>query len=70
MTKMHEKMQSKMVEIRRTEGPVKCDELIQSHMTEMQEMMKMMQGMSGGKSMMGRGGMIGGQQTGANGGCR
>ena len=62
MRQMHEhmqKMQAQMEQIRRTEDPDKRDELIQSHMASMQDMMKMMQGMHGGKSMMGPGGMMG-----------
>ena len=61
-----QKMRTQMAEIHRTEDPDKRDELIQSHMADMQEMMKMMQGMHGGKSMMGQGmtggKMMGGQQ--------
>ena len=56
---MMQKMQAQMVEIRRTEDPDKRDELIQSHMADMQRMMKMMQDMHGDKSMMGAGGMMG-----------
>ncbi|MGB7932356.1 MAG: hypothetical protein WCH04_09030 [Gammaproteobacteria bacterium] len=62
MMQMHEQMQkmhAQMEEIRRTEDPDKRDELIQSHMADMQGMMKMMQDMHGDKPMMGPGGMMG-----------
>jgi len=65
MMPMHahmQKMRAQMAEIHRTEDPDKRDELIESHMTDMQGMMKMMHGMREGQSMMGQGGMMGGQQ--------
>ena len=62
MMPMHEhmqKMHAQMEEIRRTEDTDKRDELIDAHMTEVQNMMKMMQDMHGGKPMLGPGGMMG-----------
>ena len=64
MNEHMQKMRTQMAEIHRTEDPDKRDELIQSHMADMQAMMKMMQGMHGGKSMMGQGGMMGQGMTG------
>ena len=62
MKPMHEhlqKMRTQMAEINRTEDPDKRDELIESHMADMQSMMKMMHGMREQQSMMGKGGMMG-----------
>ena len=62
MMPMHEhmqKMRAQMAEIHRTKDPDKRDELIESHMADMQGMMKMMHGMREGQSMMGQGGMMG-----------
>jgi hypothetical protein len=64
MQEQMQKMRSQMDEIHRTKDPDKRNELIQAHMESMQEMMKMMQGMHGGQSMMGPGGMPGGNMTG------
>jgi hypothetical protein len=52
MDKQMQKMRAEMEEIHRTKDPDKRDELIGTHMKEMQDMMKMMQGE---KSMMGKG---------------
>jgi hypothetical protein len=62
MMPMHahmQKMRSQMAEIHRTKDPDKRDELIESHMENMQSMMKMMHGMREGQSMMAQGGMMG-----------
>jgi hypothetical protein len=62
MMPMHEQMQkmrSQMAAIHRTEDPDKRDELIESHMEDMQGMMKMMHGMREGQPMMGQGGIMG-----------
>lgn len=68
MKAMHEhlqKMRSQMAEINRTEDPDKRDELLESHMADMQSMMKTMHGMRDEQSKMGQGmGMRGGKMMG------
>ena len=61
MLPMHEymqKMRTQMDEINKTEDPDKRDELIESHMADMQSMMKMMGGQQDDKVTAPQGGMM------------